>query len=103
MYSICCDDSTHDNLLNKYSIKEFPTTIVFSPDGTAQSTVIGASYEMIEGLIRVQAQLVKGQSKIVTMVICFLFHRIAIVAVLLNKLNLKKVLKWTVSVVETPV
>lgn len=58
MYAICCDDSTHDKLLNTYSIKEFPTTIVFSPDGATQSTVIGASYEMIEGLIQVQKQLV---------------------------------------------
>ncbi len=68
LYAFNCDDPANQGLCQQYGISEFPTTIVFSPDGTAQSTVVGASYEMIEGLIQVQRKLVNGEDKAVQMV-----------------------------------
>ena len=74
MYVVNCDDLVNQGLSQKYSINEFPTTIVFNPDGTAQSTLIGASYEMIEGLIQVQQKLVNGEDKTVQMVCCLIIN-----------------------------
>ncbi len=47
MYAFCCDNYT--NVESKYDIQEFPTTILFGKDGTPQTTLIGASWTLIEG------------------------------------------------------
>ncbi len=48
IYAFCCDNKT--SVESNYDIKEFPTTIVFSQDGTPQTTLISASWALLEGL-----------------------------------------------------
>lgn len=47
IYTFCCDEKQSIPVQNKYGIKKFPTTIVFSSEGTPQTTLIGASWSLI--------------------------------------------------------
>lgn len=47
IYRICCDGNDKSWVESKYSFKEYPTSIVFSRDGTPQTTLIGASWSLI--------------------------------------------------------
>ena len=47
IYSYCCDGKDSEAVCEKYSIKEFPTSIIFTSDGKAQTTLIGASWSLL--------------------------------------------------------